>query len=391
MAFKTIREPGVLFPCLGFQFFHPGRIHAKLHVLELIKNGGNGAVQIADNRRGNRPVAIHFVRVDIKLDKLAFRIPFAMPAGKQPVQARADEHDHVRFFHDGRTAGKRALRMIVRQEALGHGHGEERQACCLDKLFYLVVNLGVGRALAKQYSGPFGAGQKPDRPVNGFRRGNHCRARVNRLEIPGFCGRIIHNFTKAGFHDIQVNATRASRNGSPEGARDSNRQIAGLVHTEGRLDQGLCHIVLVQVFIAALIHVHMLTAAGAGNLDHGVTVDRGIDRCRQSIQKSKRAYCQQKARFFCQESICRGRHARLLLKTEADIFYALLLAEISKVCNRNAAQAKHVVQAVILEGFGQYVHAGYLLRKVRSIAGRRFLCSHNICRWLNILEIIKIF
>src|SRR3712207_8938072 len=47
--------------------------------------------------------------------------------------ARADQHDDVRILQDRRARGARALRMRVGQEALGHTHGQERDAALLDE------------------------------------------------------------------------------------------------------------------------------------------------------------------------------------------------------------------------------------------------------------------
>ncbi len=135
--------------------------------LELIKNGGNGAVQIADNRRGNRPVAIHFRpgRYQSWIN-LPSGFHSAMPAGKQPVQARAaDEHDHVRFFHDGRTAGKRAFADDRPARALAMDTWGRKAGLLSRQAVFILSSIWAcrPRPSAKQYiSGlPFGAGQKP--------------------------------------------------------------------------------------------------------------------------------------------------------------------------------------------------------------------------------------
>src|SRR5215510_310081 len=73
--------------------------------------------------------------------------PLPFPMHHQPVKPGPDQHPTVEILQHGGAGRTGALRMGVRQQALGHAHGQERHAALLDEVFDFLVGLCVGRAL----------------------------------------------------------------------------------------------------------------------------------------------------------------------------------------------------------------------------------------------------
>ena len=123
---------------------------------------------VADERRGDGLVAVHLGCGDVDLDELGVGVPLRRIAmSEQPVQPCTDEHHHVGPLQRQRAGGRRRLRVVVGQQALGHRHRHVRDAGGLDELADLLVGLGVGGTLAEHDQRPLRrrpAGRWPSRP-----------------------------------------------------------------------------------------------------------------------------------------------------------------------------------------------------------------------------------
>ena len=65
-------------------------------------------------------VTVYLHRVDVELYELAVRVPLAVAAAQQPVEACAYEHHNVAVFHNGGAYRESAQRVLVGQDTLGH-------------------------------------------------------------------------------------------------------------------------------------------------------------------------------------------------------------------------------------------------------------------------------
>ena len=112
----------------------PCRAWADPAGLERRQQRGHGGRDIAHHRRDDGAITVHFRRHDVELNKLRRRRPLrALAVAEQPVQARADQHHHIGMRQrEGARRGNR-LRMVVGQQALGHGHRQERDPGLLDE------------------------------------------------------------------------------------------------------------------------------------------------------------------------------------------------------------------------------------------------------------------
>src|SRR5438309_12123509 len=71
---------------------------------------------VADDRRDDLDVRIHFLRLDVDLDELLRRLApsLALAVRQQPIETCPDQHHDVRVLQHGRARRARALAMLVR-------------------------------------------------------------------------------------------------------------------------------------------------------------------------------------------------------------------------------------------------------------------------------------
>src|SRR5262245_27607079 len=175
-----------------------GRRRRPLAVDALEQSRYAGA-DVADQRSGDLDIAVHLLGLDVDLDEflrsgLAPSLAFAVR--QQPVQAGADQHDDVGILQHGRARRTRRLRVRIGQEALGHAHGQERNAGLFDERADRVIGLRVGRALAEDDQGTFGALEDIERTLHGGRGGNLGGRRVDDLDQRLRAGIRVHGLSE---------------------------------------------------------------------------------------------------------------------------------------------------------------------------------------------------
>jgi hypothetical protein len=144
----------------------------------------NAGADVADHGGDDLDVAVHLPRLDVDLDEpLGLVAPgLALAVRQQPVETGADQHHHVGFLQHERARRPRRLRVGVGQQALCHAHRQVGDAALLDERADVVVGLGVGRTLAEDDQGPFGALENVERALDRFRSRQLARRRVDHLD-----------------------------------------------------------------------------------------------------------------------------------------------------------------------------------------------------------------
>ena len=128
--------------------------------LEHRQQGRDGRGDIPYDWRSDGTIAVHLRRRDIQLNELRRRRPLrALTVAQQPVQPRADQHHHIGLRQCIRSGRRSRLRVVVGQQALGHGHGQERDPGLLDECANVSVRLRISRTLAEDDERPLSFGQ----------------------------------------------------------------------------------------------------------------------------------------------------------------------------------------------------------------------------------------
>jgi hypothetical protein len=145
--------------------------------------------------------------------------------------------------------------MGVRQQAFGHAHRQERNATLLDQGADIVIGLRIGGALAEDDQRALGAYQHIERPVDGGRRRNLGRRRINNLDERLGARLRIHHLRKQLCRQVEIDATRTAANRGADRARHANADVCRMQHAKRSLAQGLGDGQLVHLLVVALLQV----------------------------------------------------------------------------------------------------------------------------------------
>src|SRR5581483_7797431 len=148
------------------------------------KRGYAGA-DVADDRRRDFDIRVHFLRLDVDLNerlRTGFAPGLAFAVREQPVQPGSDQHHDVGIGQDRGARGAGALRMRVGQDALGHAHRQEGNAALLDQVADYVVGLRISGAFTEYDEWALGALQDVKRALDGGWSGNLRRRRIDDLD-----------------------------------------------------------------------------------------------------------------------------------------------------------------------------------------------------------------
>ena len=320
-----------------------------VHAIEQRRHAG---ADVADHWSDDLDVAVHLLRLDVDLDEfLRVRLApgLALAVRQQPVEARADQHDDVGVFQHRRARRARTLRMRVGQQPLAHAHRQERNAALLDQGADRVIGLRIGRALAEDDQRALGALQDIKRALDGGRRGNLSRRRVDDLDQRLRAGIRIHDLSEQLGRQIEIDAARTPRDSRADRARHANADVCGMQHAEGRLAERLGNGELVHFFVVALLQIDDLALGRAADQDHRKAVGGGVGQRSQAVEKAGRRYREADAGLFGQEAGDRRRIAGVLLVAERDDADACRLRHTAEVRDRDAGHAVDRVDAVELE------------------------------------------
>ncbi len=121
LRFQAFGELGVLLCALFLYAWNPCRVHGEFILgREFVEDGLQRTAQVPNHGSGYMAVTVYLHRVDVELYELAVRVPLAVSAAQQPVEACAYEHHHIAVSHYGGTDREGAQRVLVGQDTLGH-------------------------------------------------------------------------------------------------------------------------------------------------------------------------------------------------------------------------------------------------------------------------------
>jgi hypothetical protein len=267
---------------------------------------------------GDLDVRIHLFRLDVDLDELLRRIApgLALAVGQEPVQPRADHHHDIGVLEYCRARRAGALRMRVGQKPLGHAHRQERHAALLDEALDRVVGLGIGRTLAEDDQRPLGAFEHIERTLDRIGCRDLCRRRVDDLDQRLLAGGRIHHLAKQFCRQIEIDAARAARHRSADGAREPDADVGSVQHAERRLAQRLGDGELVHLLVVALLQVDDLALRRSRHQNHREAIGGGMRQRSEPIEEAWRRHGEANARLLGEEARDRGRIAGILLVAE---------------------------------------------------------------------------
>ena len=313
---------------------------------------GHAGADIAHQRRGDLDIAVHLARLDVDLDELlrARRPPLpAFAVTEQPVEPRADHHHDIAVGQHGRARGGGALRMQIGQQALGHAHRNERNAALLDQRADVVVGLRIGGALAEDDQRTLRAAQHVERALDGGRRRDLRRCRIDHLHQRAAAGLGLHHLAEQLGRQVEIHAARPARHRGADRARDADADIGRMQHAERRLAQRLGDGELVHLLVVALLQVDDLAFGRTADQDHRKAVRRRIGQRDQAVQETRRRDGEAHARRLRQESRDRRRVAGVLLVPERDHPHPLGLRQTAQIGDRDAGDVVDRLDAVQLQ------------------------------------------
>ncbi len=273
-------------------------------------------------------------------------------------------------FSTVERAAPGALRMGVGQQALGHAHRQERNAAFFDKAADRVVGLRIGRAFAENDQRALGAFEHVERALDGVRRRNLRRRRVDDLHQRLSAGLGVHHLAEQLGRQIEIDAARTARDRGADGARQADADIRRMQHAERRLAQRLGDRELVHLLVVALLQVDDLALGRARNQDHREAIGRGVRQRGQAVEKAGRRHGEADAGLLGEEARDRGGIAGVLLVTEGEDADARGLRHAAEIRDRNAGHAVDRFDAVELERVDDEMKAvGQLPLFRRQLAG----------------------
>ncbi len=166
--------------------------------------------------------------------------------------------------------------MVVRQQALGHGHGQIGDAGSLDEAPHHVVALRIGCALAEDDQRPLGALEIMQRALDRVDGRALFGGRVDHVDQRLAPLQRIHGLAQEARRQVQINPTRAARNRCADRARDADPDILGMEDTIRRLAQRFGDGELVHLLVVALLQVDDLALGASRDQDHRPAVGGGM-------------------------------------------------------------------------------------------------------------------
>ncbi len=304
----------------------------------------------------------------------------ALAVREQPVQPRADQHHDVGIFEHRRARCTRALRMGVGQEALGHAHRQERCAALFDQRADRIVGLRIGGALAENDQRALGAFEHIERTLDGGRRRNLRRSRIDDFHqrlLPGFG---IHHLTEQFCRQIEIDAARTAGHRGADRACHADADVGGVQHAERRLAQRLGDGELIHLLVVALLQVDHFTFRRARDQNHREAVGRGMRQSGETVEKARRRNGEADAGLFGQKARNGSGIAGILFVAERNDAKAGALRHAAQIRDRNARHIIDRLDAVELERLDDEVKAvgQFPLRRIRGFGLRLYRCvSHS--------------
>ena len=239
--------------------------------------------------------------------------------------------------------------MRVGQKAFRHAHRQERYSGLFDQAANLVVGLRVRRAFPENDQRTLRALQQIERTLDGIRRGNLGRRRIDDLDERFGSSLRVDRLREQFGRQIEVDAARTAGHCGADRARDADADVGGMQHAERRLAERPGDRQLVHLFVIALLQVDDLALGRAADLDHRKAVRRRIGQRRQTVEEAGRRHGEAHAGVLCEVAgDCRGV-AGVLFMPERDDADAGGLCQAAEVRDGDARHPVDRFDAVELE------------------------------------------
>ena len=213
----------------------------------------------------------------------------------------------------------------------------------------VVVGLRIGGALAEDDQRTLGAAQHVERTLDGGRRRELRRRRIDHLDQRTAAGLGLHHLAEQLARQVEIHAARPARHRGADRARDADADIGRMQHAERRLAQRLGDGELVHLLVVALLQVDDLAFGRAADQDHRKAVRRRIGERHQAVQEARRRDREAHARRLCQPPRDRRRIAGVLLVPERDHPHPLGLRQTAQIGDRDARDVIDRLDAVQLQ------------------------------------------
>jgi hypothetical protein len=206
--------------------------------------------------------------------------------------------------------------------------------------------------------------EQADRALHGFGGGQLLRRGIDDLDQRLRAGVLRDHLREQLRGQVEVHAAGTARHGRADRARDAHADVLGVQHAVGRLAQRLGDGELVHLLVVALLQVHDLALARAGDEDHREAVGRRVRQRREAVEEARGRHGEADAGRAGEEAVRGGRVARVLLVAEAHHLQAVGLRHAQEVGDRDAGQRVERVDAIELERIDDEVEAvgGFRLR-----------------------------
>ena len=349
-------ELGIVLLGVGLEHVEPlrGRLHWRL--LETGIDHLHGGLDVADHRACDGTGVLDLVRVDIDLDELDVRVPFlALAEIEHPVQTSADEQHDVGGAQRETAAARRAVWVIVRNDALGHRHRLEWHVGLLDEFTQFVLGLGQRRTLAHKHERVLGLGEQLERFIHRGLRRRHCRSRLVRDPQLRLGDILVERLGDGVVREIDVDTARTAGACDVHGAGHSKRNVFDLVDAERFLAELLRIVHLVEAFVFAFVHVDDMASGRTADHDDREAVRGGFKQRCQTIEEARRGNGERHSWATGEESFGSGSVHRVLLMAHADEADAHALCDTCEISDRDSDDAVHMLDTVLDERLGEVV------------------------------------
>src|SRR5439155_11634258 len=126
-------------------------------------------------------------------------------------------------------------------------------ASLLNQRANIGIGLRIGRTFAQDDERTHGALEQADRALNGVRGRNLTWRRIDDLDERSLPYVRVDRLREHLRRQVEVDASRAARDGGADGARDANSDVLDVQHTEGSLGERLGDRQLVHLFVVPLL------------------------------------------------------------------------------------------------------------------------------------------
>ncbi len=318
---------------------------------------------VADEGDLGRDVVADLFGVGVELEDLHVRVEAGLgPEVHDPVEPGTGQQNDVGLLQGVGSSRPDRERMVVWDHALAHRRGQEREVGSIDELADLVLGSGPGHTLADDHQRVFGPLEHLDGPPDRIRFGVGARGRPDGWG--GADGRLVDpSVDHVGGH-IEIDRPR------PSEQRGSNR----LLHVVGNTIVGLDPVGVLTpglgrrdlILLLEGGHAVLVGRRGATDQNHRPQVLLCVGQAGQGVDDTGTGHHQTTLGPAGQVARGLGGVGGRLLIAHADEGDALPLHGHGDRHDREADDAEHVLDALLLEVPGQDPGSGDVAHRVSS-------------------------